>query len=69
MLQGEVLFTLLHGIFLGPFSSSCFVSGFIGFIDVSNLGDKWVIGIGIGQQGTNGQKNYQIIQIREKNTF
>ena len=43
---------------LGPFTSNGLITGFVGFVDVGNLGDKGVIGVGVAQQRTNGKEEF-----------
>lgn len=48
----------LDRIFTGPFASSGFVSAAVGLVDVGDLGDEWVVGVGVGQHGAYGEENY-----------
>jgi len=44
----------LDCVLSSPFSSSGFVSGSVGLVDVGDLRHKWVIGIGVGKHGADG---------------
>lgn len=47
----------LDSILLGPLSSSGLILRSVRLVNVSNLRDQWVIGVGVSQQGANGQKH------------
>jgi len=48
----------LDGVFTCPLSSGSLVSGTVGLVDVCDFGDQWVVGIGVGEHGANGQQDF-----------
>ena len=50
-------FDLSHSIFACPLSGSCFVLRLVSFVDVSNLGHKRIIRVGISEQATDTEKH------------
>ena len=49
---------------LSPFTGNRLITGFVGFVDVSDLGNKRVIGVGVTQQRTNRKKELRDSQRR-----
>ena len=49
--------SLSHGVFSSPLSSSGLVLRLVGLVDMSNLWNKRIIWVGIGQKRTDGEKN------------
>ena len=46
-----------HGIFAGPLTSSRLVLGAVLLEDIGDIGHKRIIGVGISQQGTDGEEH------------
>jgi len=53
-----------HCVFSGPFFGALHVFADIGLVETSNLGDQWVVGIGITEKWTNWEKNLSYCQSR-----
>ena len=48
---------LLHGILGRPFSGRTIVSGLVRLQKLSNVRDKRIFGVGVGQKGANGKQH------------
>ena len=57
MLFSDFGSSLSHGVFSSPLSSGGLIFCLVGLVDMSNLWDKRIIWVGIGQKGTDGEKN------------
>jgi len=47
----------LHGVLLSPLLGQLVVLVRVSFEDPGNLGDKWIVGVGVAQQRAHAQKN------------
>jgi hypothetical protein len=56
--------TLAHDIHLlpCPFSSRSFVTGAIRLVQMRNVRNQWIVGVGIGQHRTDREKDYRYRQ-------
>jgi len=54
----------LDGEFPRPLPSGCFVSSAVGFVDMSDLGNKRIIGVRVSQHRADGQKYFGYRQSR-----
>jgi len=48
----------LDRIFTGPFTCCSLISTAVGLVDVGDFGDKWVVGVRIGEHGADGEEDY-----------
>ncbi len=46
-----------HGVLSAPFSGGGLVLWSVGLVDVGDLWDKWIIWVGITQQGADGEED------------
>ena len=53
--QGVAIYS--HGVSAGPFTSGGLVLDSVILVQVGDVGDKWVVGVGIGQQGADGEEH------------
>lgn len=49
----------LDGILSSPFPGRSLVSGAVRLVDVRNLRYKWVIRVGVGKHGADGEENFK----------
>jgi hypothetical protein len=47
----------LDGVFSCPLASCGFVAAAVGFVDMCDFGDEWVIGVRIGEHRADREKN------------
>lgn len=47
----------LTGILSGEFPSVGLVARSVGFVDVGNLGNQRIVGVGVGQHGADGEQH------------
>ena len=48
----------LDGELAGPFSSRGFVSCSVGLVDMSDLGNKWIVGVWVCEHRADGEEDY-----------
>lgn len=48
-----------HGVLAGPLPGGVLVPAAVGLVDVGDLGHQRVIGVGVCQQGADGQQHLQ----------
>lgn len=46
-----------HSVLLGPSASCLLIAGPLGLVEVRDLGDKRVIGVGVGEEGADGEED------------
>lgn len=53
----------LDGVLAGPLAGGRLVSGAVCLVDVCDLGDERVVGVGVRQHGADGQQDYSACQL------
>jgi hypothetical protein len=53
----------LNGVLAGPLPSCGFVAGSVGLVDVGDFGDQWVVGVGVGEHGADGEEDCFVMDI------
>ena len=54
----SVLTFHLDGVFASPLASSGLVPGAVGLVDVGDLGNQRIVGVGVGQHGADRQEDW-----------
>lgn len=54
MTSSDVVLSL-DGVLASPLASGGLISGTVGLVDMSDLGNKGIVGVRVGQHGADGQ--------------
>jgi hypothetical protein len=59
---------ILDGIFTSPLPGCGFVSRTVGLVNMCDFRYEWVVGVGVGEHGADGEENCQTGQHFTKNS-